>query len=215
MTEKRRTKSKGWGCLSTLFLALLINVFIIAGGYFYINQQLKNASHPIVETSLDSVVESGNESMELILNRTIVNRLFSEMLASMNDNNLGLSINWVDDHISATAQINQNGFQVPADILADVTISNENYLVIEIDSIHVAGIPLPVDSAYEAFASQINLPSGATFSATQPQIILNINQFEGVDPAYTIIPKSVDLANDALVVEIQYDATTHPIIYFN
>lgn len=207
--------NKQWGCFSVIFLALLINVVFLATAYFLINRQLNMANEQIEEKPLEEIVVSGDESIELVLNRDVVNRLFNEMLSANSANGLDLSLSWEDDAIVARTQINQNGFQAPATILGDVTISPENYLVIDVQSVKLAEIPMPTETAYQLFASQLSLPNGATFSASQPQILINLNQLDGIDPSYSLIPKSVDLANNELVIEVNYDATTNPLLRFN
>lgn len=207
--------NKRWGCFSVIFLALLINVVFLATAYVLINRQLNMANEQIEEKPLEEIVVSGDESIELVLNRDVVNRLFNEMLSANSANGLDLSLSWEDDAIVARTQINQNGFQAPATILGDVTISPENYLVIDIQSVKLAEIPIPTETAYQLFASQLSLPNGATFSASQPQILINLNQLDGIDPSYSLIPKSVDLANNELVIEVNYDATKNPLLRFN
>ncbi|MGO4937101.1 DUF2140 family protein [Fundicoccus sp. Sow4_H7] len=207
--------NKRWGCFSVIFLALLINVVFLATAYVLINRQLNMANEQIEEKPLEEIVVSGDESIELVLNRDVVNRLFNEMLSANSANGLDLSLSWEDDAIVARTQINQNGFQAPATILGDVTISPENYLVIDIQSVKLAEIPIPTETAYQLFVSQLSLPNGATFSASQPQILINLNQLDGIDPSYSLIPKSVDLENNELVIEVNYDATTNPLLRFN
>lgn len=213
--SKVNKSNKQWGCLSVIFLALLINVVFLATAYFLINRQLNMANEQIEEKPLEEIVVSGDESIELVLNRDVVNRLFNEMLSANSANGLDLSLSWENDAIVARTQINQNGFQAPATILGDVTISPENYLVIDVQSVKLAEIPIPTETAYQLFASQLSLPNGAIFSASQPQILINLNQLDGIDPSYSLIPKSVDLANNELVIEVNYDATTNPLLRFN
>lgn len=202
----RKKRSFIAGCFSQLIVTILIIGALLVGGYFWMNQYLQQYVGTIPTREMTQIDTTGLSSIDVTLNPDSFNQIFGQMMAEMPENPYGFEIAWEEDQLVGQAIIEYNGMNLPVELKADIRVAEGDYFQIVIESINVAEIPLPRETAYDIIASQLILPEWLVFHADEPILDVDFSQMplelEGVE----LTAAEANLAEQELTITVHYDA---------
>lgn len=202
----RKKRSFIGGCFSQLIVTVLVIVALLVGGYFWMNRYLQQYVGTIPTREVTQVDTSGLSSIDVTLNPNSFNQIFSQMMAEMPENPYGFEIAWEEDQLVGQAIIEYNGMNLPAELKADIQVAEGDYFQIVIESINVAEIPLPRETAYEIIASQLTLPEWLVFHTDEPILDVDFNQMPIQVDGIELTAAEANLAEQELIITVYYDA---------
>lgn len=181
--------------LGMVFIACLL------GGLFLI-QQIKpqsdsqNNSQPTTE-SVSQI--DPNESVEIALTQTSVNKMIQKYIQTMGDNPSGLNLVWQDDKVTANLTVPFNGMNVPATVTTNPVVE-EGTLRLDVENINLSGLPLPKNQAYQMMRDNLSLPQGFTYGANGQSIHVDLNVLLNIAEGIHIQADKIDAQSKLLYV---------------
>lgn len=200
------------GCLSHLVFAAIVIVLLVGGGYIYLQNYLQQYIGEIPTSTVTQVDNSQKQSIKVVFNRETTNLMLSRLIEQNPD--MDFSIKWQEDQLLAETTVFYNGLNLPVEIRADLVVSADDYFQIVIESIKLAEFPLPTATAYELVASQLVLPDWLIFNSDQPIIDVDLKQIPIDQSNISLSAATSDLANDAITIEVFYDAETFDLLSY-
>lgn len=208
--NQRNRQSRGFrgGCLSYLLFALVVIVLLIGAGYIggraYLNQfKTNNTIEPVAIPAVDT---SQRDTIGIQVGRDTFNRLAQQTLnQAVGDD---LSMEWVEDQLVITLQVEEAGYTIPVEMNADMQIGQHDQPIIVFQSMNTANlpIPLPMDEIYDIMTSQIALPTGLSYDPDQPVIHIDLNQLNIplIEDELLLTAMETDLASGQLVFGVHF-----------
>lgn len=144
-TQLPKKRSLLAGCLSHLIFTVLVIGLLIGGGYVFLQNYLQQYVGDIPTGSVTQVDTNQQQSIKVTVNRettnAMLNRFIGQDLAS------DFSIKWEEDQLLAATSVHYNGMNLPVEISADLVVAEDNFFQIVIESVKLAEIPLPSETA--------------------------------------------------------------------
>lgn len=178
--QQRQTRGFRGGCLSYILFAIIVLALVAGAGYFagrtYLNQFKTDTQIPPVE--MPQVDTSQRETIGVQVGRDTFNRLARQTINQALGDQINLE--WVEDQLRFTLQVEEAGYTIPVEMLADMQVGDHEQPVIVFESMNTANlpIPLPMTEIYDIMTSQIALPEGMSYDPQEPKIHINLNQLE-------------------------------------
>lgn len=214
MTDSRsqlpRKRSFLAGCLSHLVFSVLVIGLLVGGGYVYLQNYLQQYIGEIPTGTVTQVDTSQKQSIKVAVNRETTNLMLSRFIGQTPE--IDFSIKWEEDYLLAETTVHYNGMNLPVEIKADLTVAEGGFFQIVIDSVKLAEIPLPSETAYELVASQLVLPEWLIFNNDQPVIDVDLNRIPIEQSNILLTAAKADLANDEITLEVHYDAENFDLL---
>lgn len=204
-TQLPKKRSFLAGCLSHLIFTVLVISLLIGGGYVFLQNYLKQYVGDIPTGSVSQVDTSQQQSIKVTVNRETTNAMLERFISQNTASDF--SIRWDEDHLLAATSVHYNGMNLPVEIRADLVVAEGDYFQIIIESVKLAEIPLPSETAYELVASQLILPEWLIFHSEKPVIDVDLNRLPIEQANMLLTAAQADLANDAITIEVHYDAS--------
>lgn len=214
MTDSRsqlpRKRSFLAGCLSHLVFSVLVIGLLVGGGYVYLQNYLQQYIGEIPTGTVTQVDTSQKQSIKVAVNRETTNLMLSRFIGQTPE--IDFSIKWEEDYLLAETTVHYNGMNLPVEIKADLIVAEGGFFQIVIDSVKLAEIPLPSETAYELVASQLVLPEWLIFNNDQPVIDVDLNRIPIEQSNILLTAAKADLANDEITLEVHYDAENFDLL---
>lgn len=214
MTDSRsqlpRKRSFLAGCLSHLVFSVLVIGLLVGGGYVYLQNYLQQYIGEIPTGTVTQVDTSQKQSIKVAFNRETTNLMLSRFIGQTPE--IDFSIKWEEDYLLAETTVHYNGKNLPVEIKADLIVAEGGFFQIVIDSVKLAEIPLPSETAYELVASQLVLPEWLIFNNDQPVIDIDLNRIPIEQSNILLTAAKADLANDEITLEVHYDAENFDLL---
>lgn len=214
MTDSRsqlpRKRSFLAGCLSHLVFTVLVIGLLVGGGYVYLQNYLQQYIGEIPTGTVTQVDTSQKQSIKVAVNRETTNLMLSRFIGQTPE--IDFSIKWEEDYLLAETTVHYNGMNLPVEIKADLIVAEGGFFQIVIDSVKLAEIPLPSETAYELVASQLVLPEWLIFNNDQPVIDIDLNRIPIEQSNILLTAAKADLANDEITLEVHYDAENFDLL---
>ncbi|MGO4927453.1 DUF2140 family protein [Fundicoccus sp. Sow4_D5] len=214
MTDSRsqlpRKRSFLAGCLSHLVFSVLVIGLLVGGGYVYLQNYLQQYIGEIPTGTVTQVDTSQKQSIKVAVNRETTNLMLSRFIGQTPE--IDFSIKWEEDYLLGETTVHYNGMNLPVEIKADLIVAEGGFFQIVIDSVKLAEIPLPSETAYELVASQLVLPEWLIFNNDQPVIDVDLNRIPIEQSNILLTAAKADLANDEITLEVHYDAENFDLL---
>lgn len=182
-----------------MFLGLVFIGVMIFGFFVFQNISSRNEKYqqtPVEETSQTQTV--ADNAVEIALSQESVNKIIKNYIASMPNNNSELGLEWKDSKVVANLTVPFNGVSVPAQVNTNPVVEAQN-LRLDIESIHLSGLPIPTEEAYQMMVSNLTLPSGFNYVPNKRSIHVDLatllNFPEGIQVQASSIDQEKKLLN--------------------